>query len=203
MNPGRSIYDGGTLIATNGKMLASGPRFSFADWLLTTAVVDVTPPAVPRRRAFPDCTARLQRAAPQNGSAEFEYPEVTEPTGTVTTSSGVGESSIGRQRHHVAVPGHPEWETGPHQKEEEFARAVALALFDYLRKSRSQGFVVSLSGGADSSTVAVMVHLLARFGGRELGSRICWQALDIARLIRSSNAFTRKASRVTISSNNY
>jgi NAD+ synthase (glutamine-hydrolysing) len=44
-----------------------------------------------------------------------------------------------------------------------------LALFDYLRKSRSQGFVVSLSGGADSSTVAVIVHLLARFGGSELG----------------------------------
>ncbi len=57
----------------------------------------------------------------------------------------------------------------PHQKEEEFARAVSLALFDYLRKSRAQGFVVSLSGGADSSTVAVLVHLLVQFGGRELG----------------------------------
>ena len=33
-------------------------------------------------------------------------------------------------------PGHPTWETGPHQKEEEFARSLALALFDYLRKSQ-------------------------------------------------------------------
>jgi NAD+ synthase (glutamine-hydrolysing) len=67
------------------------------------------------------------------------------------------------------VPGHPAWETGVYQKEEEFARSVALALFDYLRKSRSQGFIVSLSGGADSTTVAVLIHLLAQFGCRELG----------------------------------
>jgi hypothetical protein len=33
----------------------------------------------------------------------------------------------------------------------EFSHAVSLSLFDYLRKSRAQGFVVSLSGGADSS----------------------------------------------------
>ena len=36
-------------------------------------------------------------------------------------------------------------------------------------QSRSQGFVVSLSGGADSSAVAVLIFLLAQFGGRELG----------------------------------
>ena len=43
-------------------------------------------------------------------------------------------------------------------KEEEFARAEALALFDDLRKSRSQGFTVSLSGGCDSSVVVTLVH---------------------------------------------
>ncbi len=43
------------------------------------------------------------------------------------------------------------------QKEEEFTQSAALALFDYLRKSKSQGFVLSLSGGADSSTCAVLV----------------------------------------------
>jgi NAD+ synthase (glutamine-hydrolysing) len=46
---------------------------------------------------------------------------------------------------------------------------VSLALFDYLRKSRAKGFIVSLSGGADSTTVAVLVHLLVQFGTRELG----------------------------------
>jgi NAD+ synthase (glutamine-hydrolysing) len=61
------------------------------------------------------------------------------------------------------------WERGSHVKEEEFARATALALFDYLRKSRSQGFVVSLSGGADSAAVACLVRLMVALGVKELG----------------------------------
>lgn len=52
---------------------------------------------------------------------------------------------------------------------EEFGRAAALALFDYKRKSRSQGFVLSLSGGADSSSIAVLVAESVRHGLAELG----------------------------------
>src|SRR5690606_7063900 len=69
----------------------------------------------------------------------------------------------------LAVPEPPDWETSAKIKEEEFARAVPLALFDYLRKSRSNGFVVSLSGGADSSAVACLVWLMVQHGTAELG----------------------------------
>ena len=169
----------------NGKMLARGPRFSYADWVLSTAVIDVNATRRARSQSFPDVAPHGgSETAPQNVQADFEYADVTESTGTVTTSSGVASRSFSSRPLRticwrlLPLPGHPEWETGPHQKEEEFARAVALALFDYLRKSRSQGFVVSLSGGADSSTVAVIVHLLARFGGGELGyADLHWQAL--------------------------
>jgi NAD+ synthase (glutamine-hydrolysing) len=51
----------------------------------------------------------------------------------------------------------------------EFTNAVTLALFDYLRKSKSKGFVLSLSGGADSSTCAVLVNEMVRRGIEELG----------------------------------
>ena len=47
-------------------------------------------------------------------------------------------------------------------EEEEFAAAAALALFDYLRKSRSKGFVLSASGGADSSMCAMLVSEMLR-----------------------------------------
>ena len=40
---------------------------------------------------------------------------------------------------------------------EEFFNASSLALFDYKRKSNCEGFVLSLSGGLDSATVAIMV----------------------------------------------
>ncbi len=55
------------------------------------------------------------------------------------------------------------------EKNEEFARAASLALFDYLRKSKSKGFVLSLSGGADSSCCAVLVAEMVRRGVKELG----------------------------------
>lgn len=52
---------------------------------------------------------------------------------------------------------------------EEFGTAASLALFDYLRKAKSEGFVLSLSGGADSSSIAVLVAELVRNGIEELG----------------------------------
>lgn len=41
-------------------------------------------------------------------------------------------------------------------KNEEFFRAVSLGLFDYMQKSRSKGYVVSLSGGVDSAALSVL-----------------------------------------------
>ncbi|PZX61224.1 NAD+ synthase (glutamine-hydrolysing) [Algoriphagus ratkowskyi] len=54
-------------------------------------------------------------------------------------------------------------------KNEEFVQASALALFDYMRKSRSNGFVLSLSGGADSSSIAILVAEMVKRGIGELG----------------------------------
>lgn len=60
----------------------------------------------------------------------------------------------------------------PQDKETEFVKASSLALFDYMRKSRSRGFVLSLSGGADSSTCAVLVSEMVKRGCAELGTEV-------------------------------
>ena len=80
------------------------------------------------------------------------------------------------------------WETATTLKEEEFARAIAPALFDYLRKSRSRGFVVSLSGGADSSAVTRLVALMAELAVQELGLAGVLERLAYLPLIQVTDA---------------
>ena len=54
-------------------------------------------------------------------------------------------------------------------QEDEFTRAISLGLFDYVRKSRSGGFVVSMSGGADSSAVACLIRAMVELSVGEIG----------------------------------
>ena len=61
------------------------------------------------------------------------------------------------------------WEDSTYVKEEEFARAISLGLFDYLRKSKSFGYVVSLSGGADSSAISSLCFMAMHLAEKEIG----------------------------------
>ncbi len=61
------------------------------------------------------------------------------------------------------------WEISNFIKEEEFERCIRLGLWDYMRKSYSRGFVVSLSGGADSSAIVSLCHLAMKAAEKELG----------------------------------
>jgi len=63
-------------------------------------------------------------------------------------------------------------------RNEEFVQAASLALFDYLRKSKAKGFVLSLSGGADSACCAVLVYEMIKRASGELGWNLFWKALD-------------------------
>jgi NAD+ synthase (glutamine-hydrolysing) len=144
---GRAIYDGGALIASGGKLLATGPRFGFHDIDLISTTIDVE-------------AIRLNQAR----TASFQPQLNTEDDCCVRVAF---DFPVGKL-HEENIP-FAKWETGATLKEEEFTRAEALALFDYLRKSKSHGFIVSLSGGADSAATACLVHLMVALGLKELG----------------------------------
>ncbi len=163
---GRAIYDGDTLIASNGRLIACGKRFSYGDWGITAATVDVDLTRMSQAR-----TASFQpRLVDGEGDcvrAEFNYPELEperpgEPDDGFAKSAGV--------------------------KEEEFTRALSLGLFDYLRKSRSDGFVISLSGGADSAACASFVALMVELGIQELGLARFLEKLSYSRRLADAKS---------------
>ena len=144
---GRIIYDGGGLIASGGELLARGRRFSFHDVVLSTAVVDI------------EANRRDQARRASNRPLHDVQGGVVELPFVWPTLLPVAPPEIA-----------PSWEDAPiHLREEEFARAVALGLWDYLRKSKSHGYVISLSGGADSAACAVLVAFAVKLALAELG----------------------------------
>ena len=151
---GRAIYDGGALIAASGDLLASGPRFEFQEVDVVVANVDV------------DLT-RSRRASVHSLSANVSddlHDRVARIPGRLKSPphSAVTEPQA---THQVT-------------EQDEFTMAIALALFDYLRKSRSQGFVVSMSGGADSSATASLIRCMVERGVASLGMGGFSKALD-------------------------
>ncbi|MBX7223196.1 MAG: NAD(+) synthase [Blastocatellia bacterium] len=148
---GRAIFDGGVLIATGGNLIARGKRMSFEDVVLTATTIDISQTRMSQSRTasfHPDLKSFLAGCV----KAEFQFPR----------------ASLGRLK--ASDPVQP-WENSDEIKKEEFTRAVSLALFDYMRKSHSKGFIISLSGGADSCASAVLVSLMIEVGTGEIGKK--------------------------------
>jgi NAD+ synthase (glutamine-hydrolysing) len=143
---GRAIYDGDALIATRGALVAEARRFSYSEVELCAASVDIE-------------LTRTDRARLSSYSPDVEV----EADDCVCSSFRVPEAAL-----RAAPPAPEPWDA--RKREEELARAIPLALFDYLRKARARGFVVSLSGGADSAAVACFVWLMIEFALAELGA---------------------------------
>jgi NAD+ synthase (glutamine-hydrolysing) len=158
---GRVIYDGGGLIASNAELVARGRRLSFQGVELVTAVVDIS---------------ANRREQARRGSHRPRH----DAEGLV-----VARAFAWPAQRAEAPPAWPRtWEDGAHVREEELARAVALGLWDYLRKSRAQGYSVSLSGGADSAACAVLVALAVQLALAELGAGGVARRLPEARRLR-------------------
>lgn len=150
---GRIIYDGEVLIAQGGHILANNERFSFKSHQIVSAVLDVE---------------AIRRQKKKSFNFEPIYPD--------NLIAGISEIA-------EVEGGYSEPLTIQHMsKEEEFHKALALGLFDYMRKSRSRGFVVSLSGGADSSCCAAMVAECLRMARQELGDEGIRQRLSYMEL---------------------
>ncbi len=145
---GRAIYDGDAFVleSRGGKavVLAETTRFSFASRSVALARLPL-----PQGNTRPCLPSQEESGGPQLVSVSFDFSKEERPT--VHENKGAPRASL------------QELST-----EEALARSLSLGLFDYLRKSHSRGFVVSLSGGADSAAVVTLVYLMVSLGLKEL-----------------------------------
>lgn len=138
---GRAIYDGDCLIASCGRVVALGERFSFEPFTLTAATVSIT----------------------ANRNAALGDPSfVTDLTADASCISADPFDAAAKEKVPTAPVTPVAWELleGIAKKDAEFVRCASLALWDYTWKSKMFGYLVSLSGGADSTASAALVRLM-------------------------------------------
>jgi NAD+ synthase (glutamine-hydrolysing) len=147
---GRLIFDGGPIIADGGQLKAIGKRFSHADHVLVTSVVDIDLRRTSRASTgsfYADADVAKENECVQ--VANFKYPEILPEANKLLIQEA--------------------WETSGNVDEEEAIRGPALANRDWLMKARLQGCMVSLSGGRDSSLAVLQVTYMVQLGVDELG----------------------------------
>ena len=125
---GRAIYDGDSMIASCGKIVMSAPRLSFRTWEVHTAGVDIEANRNTRLLSSENICQDDERIIMVSRKSSFKGKYAHDPV-------------------------------APEQENEHLSacRAVALGLWDFMRKTRTGGFALSLSGGADSALCAATV----------------------------------------------
>nr|XP_027081727.1 glutamine-dependent NAD(+) synthetase-like isoform X1 [Coffea arabica] len=143
---GRLYYDGCSCVVVNGDVVAQGSQFSIKDVELVVAQIDL------------DAVASLRGSISsfqEQASCKKKISSVLVPFKLCQSFNlQMSLSSPLKIRYH--------------SPEEEIAFGPACWLWDYLRRSGASGFLLPLSGGADSSSVAAIVGCMCQLAVREI-----------------------------------
>lgn len=138
----RLYYDGCAMIMVNGDIVAQGSQFSLNDVEVVTATIDIE-----EVRAHRVVSSRNFQAV-----ASQSYQRIRVET---ALSTGKGDDLV---EMHITPKRQPVY----HPAAEEVALGPACWMWDYLRRSRVQGYFVPLSGGIDSCATAVITYSMCR-----------------------------------------
>ncbi|XP_074264435.1 glutamine-dependent NAD(+) synthetase-like [Silene latifolia] len=143
---GRLYYDGCCCVVVNGDVVAQGSQFSLKDVEVVVAQVDL------------DIVASLRGSISsfqEQASCKTKVPFVSVPVELCRS-------------FHLKEPLSSPLKIRYHDPEEEIANGPACWLWDYLRRSGASGFLLPLSGGADSSSVAAIVGWMCQLVVKEI-----------------------------------
>lgn len=144
----RLYYDGCSCVVVNGDVVAQGSQFSLKDIEIVVAQVDL------------DAVASLRGSISsfqEQASCKTKVPSVMVPY------------KLSQPFTLKMCPSSP-LKIKYHDPEEEIAFGPGCWLWDYLRRSGASGFLLPLSGGADSSSVAAIVGCMCQLVVKEIAN---------------------------------
>ena len=140
---GRLYFDGCSMIVVNGRIVAHAPQFCIEDVTVLVATVDVDD-VVSYRASIPSVGVQAAHYA----CSKSELRQVDSQELRLSTPHRRITPLVAEVKYHTP--------------EEECCLGPACWLWDYLRRSGASGFLLPLSGGADSSSVATIVGIMCR-----------------------------------------
>ncbi|KAA8498143.1 Glutamine-dependent NAD(+) synthetase [Porphyridium purpureum] len=183
---GRLYYDGCNLVVINGHVLAQGEQFSVErECFITVAHIDLA--EVERYRS--GVVSRGAQAALL--SAQQPIPRINVCTadgallalGNIARAGDTTSVSFLRQAERVS---RPLKKIRLYLPEEEIALGPACWLWDYLRRSNMRGFLLPLSGGADSAATATLVASMCSLVFAAIEKGHLGVLHDLRRLVRKT-----------------
>ncbi|KAK3814725.1 MAG: glutamine-dependent NAD(+) synthetase with GAT domain-containing protein [Linnemannia elongata] len=138
----RLYYDGCALILVNGEVVAQGSQFSIGDVEVVTATIDLE-------------DIRSFRSTCSRGIQAASSPSYRRIQANMALSDG-------RLEDNPAILPTLVKPAFYHTPEEEISLGPACWLWDYLRRSKTSGFFLPLSGGIDSCATATIVASMCR-----------------------------------------
>lgn len=145
---GRLYYDGCSCVVVNGEVVAQGSQFSLKDVEVVVAQLDLD--AV--------------------GSLRGSISSFQEQASCKNRVSAVAVPFKLCQHFNLKMSLSSPQKIKYHSPEEEIAFGPGCWLWDYLRRSGASGFLLPLSGGADSSSVAAIVGCMSQLVVKEIAN---------------------------------
>ncbi|MFM2482576.1 nitrilase-related carbon-nitrogen hydrolase [Celerinatantimonas sp. YJH-8] len=162
---GTSIFDAGCMIASEGRMVSYGDRFNCQDVLLNYVVVNLSANRVTRI-----ISSEAINNHQQQWDVKLSLKLTTQiPNWNHTPSITIADNNLL----------HEFWDdlNDDDQDHSEICYALANGLWDWMQRTHTEGFVVSMSGGADSGLAATLVYLshylaLHQFGATDYRQKL-------------------------------
>lgn len=134
----RMYFDGCSLVCVNGEFVAQASQFSLQDVEVVVAIIDLT-----EIRSYRGASSSFQ----EQSSMSKKIPQINLRHFSLQT-----DRNATIQNHYLDFTPNLPLEVRIHSPEEECALGPACWMWDYLRRSGASGFLLPLSGGADSSS---------------------------------------------------